>query len=130
IALDGSTREGNWCGPFACCPQGEKATQLEWDVMFSNGLFIMNKYGNAAAYSVGVELQYRDIDTAGAWTSIRKTYTAGTLDQIGYTDRITLPYPMRAEVRMRRIGAKSGDTNVSDDVEWYGLRANLPIKKA
>ncbi|WP_312910914.1 host specificity factor TipJ family phage tail protein [Stutzerimonas nitrititolerans] len=130
IALDGSTQEGNWCGPFACCPQGEKATQLEWDVMFSNGLFIMNKYGNAAAYSVGVELQYRDIDTAGAWTSIRKTYTAGTLDQIGYTDRITLPYPMRAEVRMRRIGAKSGDTNVSDDVEWYGLRANLPIKKA
>ncbi len=129
IALDGSTQEGNWCGPFACCPQGEKATQLEWDVMFSNGLFIMNKYGNAAAYSVGVELQYRDIDTAGAWTSIGKTYTAGSLDQIGYTERIDLPYPMRAEVRMRRYGAKSGDTNISDDVQWYGLRANLPIKK-
>src|SRR5690606_12359896 len=81
------------------------------------------------AYSVGVELQYRDIDTAGSWTSIGKTYTAGSMDQIGYTERIALPYPMRAEVRMRRIGAKSGDVNISDDVQWYGLRANLPIKK-
>ncbi len=130
IALDGSTVEGNWCGPFACCPEGEKATELEWDVMFGNGLFIMNKYNNAVAYSVSVELQYRDISTAGAWTSVRKTYTTASLDQIGFTERVTLPYPMRAEVRMRRLGAKSGDTSVSDEVQWYGLRSNLPVKKS
>lgn len=129
ITLDGSTQEGNWCGPFACCPSGEKATHLEWDVMFANGLIAMDKKGRQHNRSVTVELQYRDMDSAGGWTSFRKTYTARTLDQIGYTERLTLPIAMRAEVRMRRIGAKSEDTNVADDVQWYGLRANLPIKK-
>ncbi len=129
IALDGSTVEGNWCGPFACCPPGEKATELEWDVMFGNGLFIMNKYNNAEAYGVRIELQYRDISTAGSWTSVQKVYVAASLDQIGYTERVSLPYPMRAEVRMRRVGAKSGDTSVSDEVQWYGLRSHLPVKK-
>ena len=130
ITLDGSTQEGNWCGPFACCPQGEKATQLEFDVMFGNGLCGMDKKGRKYPVSVRVELQYRDMDTAGAWSSFAKTYSASTFDQLGYTERLNLPSAMRAEVRMRRIGAKSEDTNVADEVQWYGLRANLPVKKS
>lgn len=130
ITLDGSTQEGNWCGPFACCPQGEAASQIEWDVMFGNGLCGMDKKGRKYAVAVRVELQYRDMETAGAWTSFSRSYSAATFDQLGYTERIALPSAMRAEVRMRRIGAKSEDTNVADEVQWYGLRANLPIKKA
>lgn len=129
INLDGSTVEGNWCGPFSCCPKGEKATQLEWDLLFPNGLVKIGGKGQEVTISVTVEMQYRDIDTAGEWTSITKVYTQKTLDQIGFTERVTLPSPMRAEVRMRRIGAKSEENNFSDEVQWYGLRANLPVKK-
>lgn len=129
IELDASTQEGDWCGPFACCPQGEKATQLEWDVLFPNGLLKVTSKGDERDWSAEIELQYRDIETAGAWTPIRETYTGKTMDQIGYTERVTLPYPMRAEVRMRRIGAESENSNRIDAVQWYGLRANLPIKK-
>ncbi|WP_417585572.1 host specificity factor TipJ family phage tail protein [Pelagibacterium sp.] len=130
IELDGSTQEGNWCGPFSCCPTGEKATQIEWDVMFPNGLMHIGSKGQYITRSVTVELQYRDIETAGAWQSITKTYSQKTLDQIGFTERLTFGTPMRAEVRMRRIGAASTDTNIIDEVQWYGLRANLPIKKS
>jgi len=126
ISLDGSSLEGDWCGPFASCPRGEKASRIEWDVMFPNGLFIINKYNNPQNYSVSVEIQYRDMDTAGAWTSIVKTYTSASIDQLGYTESLVLPYAMRAEVRMRRIGAKSGEASISDAVQWYGLRAKIP----
>ncbi|WP_217476622.1 host specificity factor TipJ family phage tail protein [Stutzerimonas stutzeri] len=129
IGLDGSTQEGDWCGPFAASPSGEIATQLEWDVMFPNGLIHIGSKGQYIARSVTVELQYRDIETAGVWQSVQKTYSQKTLDQIGFTERVTLSTPIRAEVRMRRIGAASTDVNITDEVQWYGLRANLPIKK-
>lgn len=128
ITLDESTREGDWIGPFSACPDGEVTSEIEHDVLFSNGLFTMNKYGNAVPYAVTVELQYRDRDVAGAWTSIRKTYSLGTLDAAGFTERTVLSSTMRPEVRMRRIGARSSDTNTQDAVQWYGLRARLAVK--
>lgn len=130
IYLDASTQEGDWCGPFAACPSGEKATALEWDFFFTNGLIrISSNDGGQRQWEVKTEIQYRDMDAAGDWTAITKTYSDKTLDQIGFTESVTLPYAMRPEVRARRIGATSVDPNISDEVQWYGLRANLPIKK-
>ena len=130
IELDASTQEGDWCGPFAACPSGEKTSELEWDLFFPNGLVrVSNNDGGLRLRSVTAEIQYRDIDAAGEWTAITKTYSEKTLDQIGFTESVTLPYAMRPEVRARRIGAAASDTSVSDEVQWYGLRANLPIKK-
>lgn len=125
ITLDGSTQEGEWCGPFAACPDGEVTSQLEWDLMFPGGLIGIDKKGRSYPLSVTVEMQYRDIDAAGAWTSITKTYSATTMDQLGYTESVSLPTPMRAEVRMRRIGAESESTQQQDGVQWYGLRSRL-----
>ena len=130
LYLDGSTQEGAWAGPFSACPDGETTNSLEWDVMFPQGLSrISQNDGGLREISVTVEMQYRDRETAGAWTSITKTYTGKTLDTIGYTESVNLPTAMRPEVRMRRIGAKSTKTNYQDVVQWYGLKAQLPIKK-
>lgn len=125
IQLDESTLEGSWTGPFAACPDGETTGMLEWDLMFPAGLVILDKKGRPGRFSVTVELQYRDLLEAGAWTSIVKTYSQATLDQLGFTERVDLPKPIRPEVRMRRIGADSTDTNVQDTVQWYALKARI-----
>ncbi|VVM38074.1 hypothetical protein PS631_00135 [Pseudomonas fluorescens] len=125
LQLDGSTQEGDWSGPYAACPDGATTTRLAWDIFFPQGLtHIGESSGLPRNFSVTVEMQYRDISTAGAWTSFRKTYTQATLDQLGFTEYLNIPQ-MRPEVRMRRIGAKSTSTNDANTVQWYGLRANL-----
>ncbi|TBV95988.1 hypothetical protein E0E53_12310 [Azotobacter chroococcum] len=125
ISLDASTQEGDWAGPFAACPAGETTNQLEWDVFFPGGLIRISSKGSLRFKDVTVELQYRDMATAGAWTSVTKTYSAKTLDQMGFTEELTLPAAMRPEVRIRRIGAKSTDPNTQDTVQWYSLRSKL-----
>jgi hypothetical protein len=130
ITLDSSTLEGDWSGPFALCPPAEKATRLAYSLMFTSGLAGVDKKGNLFAWSVQYEFQYRDMDVAGAWTSTSETITAATLDQLGYTREITLPYAMRPEGRMRRVGAKSTSTSVQDNVQWYDMRALLPSPKS
>lgn len=130
ISLDASTQEGDWTGPFMACPPNEVASHIEWDVMFGGGLLGVDKKGRKFNVSVTVEMQYRDADLAGAWSSVRKTYTAAQADQLGYTESVVLPYMMRPEVRMRRIGAKSDSTQIIDGVEWYGLRAKLQAPTA
>lgn len=125
MELDGSTQQGNWAGPFAACPEGETTQVIAFDVFFPGGLVKVGGEGQLVEIPVTVELQYRDIDTAGAWTSVQKTYSQKTLDQIGFTELVALPTAIRAEVRMRRIGAKSTKTNFQDVVQWYGLRAKL-----
>ena len=125
IQIDDSTSEGGWRGPFMACPKSEVTTRIEWDLMFPQGLVKLNDEGSPRPYTVTVEMQYRDAAVAGAWTSVTKTYTDRTLDQIGFTESVDLPYAYRPEVRLRRIGAKSTSPRVSDSVQWYGLRARL-----
>ncbi|WP_129932367.1 MULTISPECIES: host specificity factor TipJ family phage tail protein [unclassified Pseudomonas] len=126
IVLDGSTTEGDWSGPIAALPDGEVTRRLEVDFFFPQGLIrYTDKNGNPRQVSVKVEIQYRDIATAGDWTSVTTTYTATSPDQMGYTRKISLPTFMRPEVRVRRIGEESTSSNKQDRVQWYGLRARI-----
>lgn len=126
IILDENSTEGEWLGPFVACPAGEVTNKIEADLMFPNGLvrvFVDN--GKLADWTVTAEIQYRDYAAAGAWSSVIKTYTQKTLDQIGFTETIDLASYYQPEVRVRRIGAKSTKTNVQDIIQWYGLRSKL-----
>ncbi|HDS1744195.1 host specificity factor TipJ family phage tail protein [Pseudomonas sp. M2] len=126
LRLDGSTQEGDWSGPFPACPAGTTTSRIAWDIFFPQGLVHVGGKGDLNNLSVTVEMQYRDITLAGAWTSFKKTYTQMTLDQLGFTEYMDIPGDIRPEVRMRRIGAKSTSTQDANTVQWYGLRANLP----
>ncbi|MFH0001762.1 hypothetical protein, partial [Pseudomonas aeruginosa] len=88
---DGSTLEGDWAGPFAGNPEAEKATAIEFDYMFPQGLGGVDKKGRLFNWQVEIELQWRDMALAGAWTSYRETISRATLDQIAFTRRINLP---------------------------------------
>ncbi|OHV13018.1 host specificity factor TipJ family phage tail protein [Kushneria phosphatilytica] len=124
VRLDASTVEGDWAGAFAAVPENEKTDMIEWCVLFTQGLTELEDDGDPSDHEVTVELQYRDIAERGDWTSIRKTYRDATLDQIGFTERAAMPYPMRPEVRMRRIGS-SDDTQIVDEVQWVRLKSRL-----
>lgn len=126
MQLDGSTQEGDWSGPFPACPSGTTTRRIAWDVFFPQGLVRVGGKGEMYNFSAIVEMQYRDIASAGAWTSFTKAYTDNTPDQLGFTEFMDLPSGIRPEVRMRRIGAKSSSPQDANAVQWYGLRANLP----
>lgn len=131
IALDQSSAEGGFAGPFAACPDGEVTDRLEIDVFFPGGIIYIGEDGwiappfERAEAIITVDFQYRDIATAGAWTSVTKQYSNNTQDQIGYTETFLLGASYRPEVRLRRIGAKSTSPRIQDTVQWYGLRAKL-----
>jgi hypothetical protein len=126
IVLDGSTTEGDWAGPFAACPPGEVVRRIEFDFFFPQGLVrYTEKNGNIRSHWAKVEVQYRDIATAGAWTSRTFTYEAMSPDQQGYTDWITIPEYIRPEVRVRRIGEESPENFKFNRVQWYGLRGRI-----
>lgn len=119
---------GERAGPFVACPPAEKARVIEVDVFFPRGLAYVDGNGSVNSRTVGVEYRYRDAATGSAWQSITRWYTAATLDQIGYTERLTLPSAIRPEVAMRRRGARSASTQVYDVVEWYAMRTQLPTR--
>jgi hypothetical protein len=125
LTLDSSSDEGGWIGPFSACPDGEVTSRIEWDVFFPAGLIRIGSKGQKITFTVNTELQYRDAATAGAWTSVSRSYSAKTNDQIGYTELLTLPSSMQPEVRMRRIGAKKTDIQTQEIIQWYGLRSDL-----
>jgi hypothetical protein len=126
IALDGSTTEGDWAGPIAACPPGEVVRRIEFDFFFPQGLVrYTEKNGNIRSHWAKVEVQYRDIATAGGWISHTFTYEAMSPDQQGYTDWITIPTYMRPEVRVRRIGEESPENFKFNRVQWYGLRGRI-----
>lgn len=126
LVLDNSNLEGDWAGPYALCPPAEKTTRISFTVMFPSGLAGVTQKGVIVPWSVTYEFQFRDMATAGAWTSYVETITQSTLDQIGFTREVDTGSAIRPEGRMRRIGAKSTETNIQDNIQWYDVRALLP----
>lgn len=126
ISVDSSSLEGGYRGPFPVCPDGEVTSTVEWDVFYPEGICYITNTGAITEFSVVYVVDYRDMAIGGAWTSVAYENRASTLNQIGYTTRITLPYPMRAEFRMRKITNLQEDINSHAKIQWYGLRSRLP----
>jgi len=124
IVLDGSSAEGDWVGPFNACPEGEVTNRIEWDIFFPGGLIWQGAKGEIFTATVNTEVQYRDYTTAGAWTTISKSYSGTTLDQIGYTEYADIGSYILPEVRFRRIGV-TNNREISDKAQVLGLRSRL-----
>lgn len=125
VSLDSASLEGGWRGPFPACPTGEKTSILEWDVFFPEGLVGVGAKGDFYPVTVTYEVQYRDMAIAGAWTSVSRSLTDNTLDQIGDTQVYGLPYPMRPEVRMRKTAPLIENVELRDTIQWLALKCNL-----
>ncbi|WP_404943648.1 host specificity factor TipJ family phage tail protein [Pseudomonas sp. NY8938] len=128
ITLDASNLQGGYRGPFACCPESEKVTELEWSVTYANGLAGIGREGQIYEIPTYYVFEYRDMDVAGAWTQLQYMNVGGSLDAQGFTDRVVLPYPMRAEARVRKQYVdRPGRINdeARDDATWTDLRGRM-----
>lgn len=128
ITLDASNLQGGYRGPFACCPANEKVIELEWSVTYANGLCGIGREGQIYEIPTYYVFEYRDMDLAGAWTVIEQANYGGSLDAQGFTARASLPYPMRAEARVRKLYKdRPGRINdeARDDATWTDLRGRM-----
>lgn len=125
-----SSTGDNWIGPFVSCPVGEVTDQIELDFLFPGGIAGTDEKGNIGHFTdLSVHVQWRDAAIGGEWTTVVYPYVDATYDQIGFTESIALPYPMRPQVRVRRVGA-TGWSNVREAVTWLGLRSRLPAAES
>ncbi|WP_256819161.1 host specificity factor TipJ family phage tail protein [Pseudomonas putida] len=128
ITLDASNLQGGYRGPFACCPDNEKVIELEWTVTYANGLCGIGREGQIYEIPTYYVFEYRDMDVAGAWTQVQYMNVGGSLDAQGFTERVSLPYAMRAEARIRKQYVdRPGRINdeARDDATWTDLRGRM-----
>lgn len=128
ISLDDSNLQGGYRGPIACCPKGEKITEIEYSVFFANGLCGIGQTGVFYQIPAFHTFEYRDMDIGGAWTVIDREHRGGSLDSQGFTNRVVLPYPMRAEARIKKRSVwfpGRVESELKDDTSWYDLRGKM-----
>lgn len=128
IRVDPATVYGDWSSTFRCVPAGELTDTFELDFFFPNGLAYVENDGDLSNHGVRIEVQYRDARVGAAFASVGYSYSERTLDQIGFTERISLGAQIAPEARVRRVGAQDTSTQVNDTVQWYGLRSRLPTR--
>lgn len=117
---------GEWTSEFVSTPGNEVTSAIEFDVYFPTGLCELSDDAQVMTYSVTIEFEYRNISN-NATVSVMRTYTQRTRDQIGFTERISVPSG-RYACRMRRVGSSSSSEKIQDTVHWYGLKCRLPTK--
>jgi len=128
IVLDRTTREGGYRGPFAMCPEGEKTQTLEFTVFCPKGLVGLGREGQQYAVFGFYQFEYRDLDVSGDWTVLNFQNEGSSLDAVGFTNRVQLPYPMRPEARIKKVYTQQveRENEVNNDMVWYAAKALLP----
>lgn len=126
VLLDSSNLSGGYRGPFPACPSGELVTAIEVDIFYPSGLVFLDANGNYGTLHGYQSYEYRDMAVGGAWTATTISASSNNLDAQGYTYRINLPYPMRPEVRMKKIFVNQGsgdpDKEQNDNMMWQRLK--------
>ena len=116
----------NWIGPFMACPENELTSTLEYDIFLPQGIGATDrKKGRPFPIQLSARVEWRDAALGGAWNVVDWVHSAYNVDQIGFTEVISLPYPMRPQVRMRRITPVVNDGRTRDALNWFGLRSRL-----
>lgn len=126
ILLDSSNLAAGYRGPFPACPVGQLVSAIEVDIFYPSGIVFLDAKGNYGQLIAYQSWEYRDMALGGAWTVTEIQATDNTLDAQGYTYRIVLPYPMRPEVRMKKIFVNQGsgdpDKEQNDTMMWKALK--------
>lgn len=126
VLLDSSNLEGGYRGPFPACPPNQLVTAIEVDIFYPSGIVFLDANGNYRDLIAYQSYEYRDMAFGGAWSTATIQATSNSLDAQGYTYRINLPYPMRPEVRMKKIFVNQGsgdpDKEQNDTMMWQRLK--------
>lgn len=125
ISVDTLGGEGGWRGWFLGCPENETTNRIEFDMFMPGGLTHVGGKGDLNQRTVTFEIQYRPFGSTGSGVSTYFSYTANTLDQIGFTRGIDIPTMICPEVRIRKTAPAEVGTQDKNTIQWYGLRSKL-----
>lgn len=127
VTLDPSNLEGGYRGPFAMCPEGELADALEFSVFCPQGLIGLGREGQEYYVSTFYQFEYRDMASSGDWTVLPYQDAGATFDSVGFTKRITLPYAMRPEARIKKLFVQQveRESEVQNDTSWYSASSRI-----
>jgi hypothetical protein len=123
-----------WIGPFVANTSTTATDKLQFDITFPSGLVHFEKEGDLDDFSVGVEYQAREIDSAGIPIGGGEG-TWVTLDTVTYTNRTITPQRItetflvdraRYDARARRADPQTQENDKADTVQWTGLKAFIP----
>lgn len=126
VLLDSSNLAGGYRGPFPACPVNQVVSAFEVDIFYPSGIVFLANDGRYLTLYAYQSLEYRDAAIGGAWTVSTISASDSTLDAQGYTYRVNLPYPMRAEVRIKKVFVNQGsgdpDKEQNDTMMWQRLK--------
>ena len=118
-------------GGFVACPPNRTASQIGYDIVAPQGLGKpATEDDDSTDVTVTWRVEYQEIDEGGAplagWSVLdEQSLTLSTNTPVRRSYKVTLPSPMRVQVRIGRTNLKNTDPLARDGIEWSGLRAYL-----
>lgn len=126
--VTGLNDDYDWMGPFLCCPENEKTSEIELNFVYPQGLCdVGSKDGAIHWHDVEITVQYR-LTGSDDWTSVQIKHGNNTVNEVGYTQTVTFPALGNYEVRMKRDTPVWGGTT-RDSVQWQAMRSKLTARK-
>jgi hypothetical protein len=131
LTLIAPNDEGHdWQGPFPVCSPGTKTSKIYNDFLFPRGLTRVNDSAGLGQYRVTWQVQYQRIDDFNNPTGDWAVLYDGDLSLATQTPQRMTQISNVAEgrywCRAIRTSDTTGDTRTLDELQWGGLRAELP----
>ena len=120
---ESSSTAGEWVGPYRACPYGAESNIFEYDIAFPQGLGYLKDDGTFRDQSVTIEIAYRRAGSSDEWTSVQRTFTDNTNDELAFTYQIETETPGNYEFRMKNLSEESNSTRVLSQCKWIGLKS-------
>ena len=120
---ESSSTAGEWVGPYRACPYGAESNIFEYDIAFPQGLGYLKDDGTFRNQSVTIEIAYRRAGSSDEWTSVQRTFTDNTNDELAFTFQIETETPGNYEFRMKNLSEESNSTRVLSQCKWIGLKS-------
>lgn len=120
---ESSSTAGEWVGPYRACPYGAESSIFEYDIAFPQGLGYLRDDGTFGSQSVVIEIAYRIAGSSDEWTSVQRTFTDNTNDELAFTYQLETETPGNYEFRMKNLSEESNSTRVLSQCKWIGLKS-------
>ena len=120
---ESSSTAGEWVGPYRACPYGAESSIFEYDIAFPQGLGYLRDDGTFGSQSVVIEIAYRRAGSSDEWTSVQRTFTDNTNDELAFTYQLETETPGNYEFRMKNLSEESNSTRVLSQCKWIGLKS-------
>lgn len=130
LSLDSNSKgsSGDWLGPYRACPVGAKSRRFELDFSFPQGLGYLKDNGSFENRTIDIEIAYRLVDSNNDWTSVVKTWTNSTNDELAYTIPIDVEVEGNYEFRCKNLTPDEDSTRVLRECKWVGLKSCITTK--